>query len=155
MQYFSLNNNAKAVGFEKAVRSGLAPDRGLYYPQEINPLTDSFWDNFLSMDYNEIALAAIEQFVGNEIPKNELNKIVKDTLTFPFTVVELNENLATLELFHGPTMAFKDVGGRFMARCLGYFNRTSTEKITVLVATSGDTGGAVASGFLGIRKLKL
>ena len=150
MQYFSLNNNAKAVGFEKAVRSGLAPDRGLYYPQKINPLTDSFWDNFLSMDYNEIALAAIEQFVGDEIPKNELNKIVKDTLTFPFTVVELNENLATLELFHGPTMAFKDVGGRFMARCLGYFNRTSTEKITVLVATSGDTGGAVASGFLGV-----
>ena len=150
MQYFSLNNNAKAVGFEKAVRSGLAPDRGLYYPQQINPLTDSFWNNFLSMDYNEIALAAIEQFVGDEIPKNELNKIVKDTLTFPFTVVELNENIATLELFHGPTMAFKDVGGRFMARCLGYFNRTSTEKITVLVATSGDTGGAVASGFFGV-----
>ena len=150
MQYLSLNNNAKAVGFEKAVRSGLAPDRGLYYPQQINHLKDSFWDNFLSMSHNEIALAAIEQFVGDEIPKNELNKIVKDTLTFPFTVVELNENLATLELFHGPTMAFKDVGGRFMARCLGYFNRTSTEKITVLVATSGDTGGAVASGFLGV-----
>ena len=155
MQYFSLNNNAKAVGFEKAVRSGLAPDRGLYYPQQINPLKDSFWDNFLSMDYNEIALAAIEQFVGDEIPKNELKKIVKDTLTFPFTVVELNENLATLELFHGPTMAFKDVGGRFMARCLGYFNRTSSEKVTVLVATSGDTGSAVASGFLGVTGVEV
>ena len=150
MQYFSLNNNAKAVGFEKAVRSGLAPDRGLYYPQQINALTDSFWDNFLSMNHHEIALAAIEQFVGDEIPKKELQKIVEDTLTFPFPVVELNQNLATLELFHGPTMAFKDVGGRFMARCLGYFNKTTTEKVTVLVATSGDTGGAVASGFLGV-----
>ena len=150
MQYFSLNNNSKTVGFEKAVRSGLAPDRGLYYPQQINPLTDSFWNNFLSMNHHEIALAAIEQFVGDEIPKKELQKIVENTLTFPFPVVELNQNISTLELFHGPTMAFKDVGGRFMARCLGYFNQTTTEKVTVLVATSGDTGGAVASGFLGV-----
>ena len=150
MQYFSLNNNSKAVGFENAVRSGLAPDRGLYYPQQINPLTDSFWNNFLSMNHHEIALAAIEQFVGDEIPKKELQKIVENTLTFPFPVVELNQNISTLELFHGPTMAFKDVGGRFMARCLGYFNQTTTEKVTVLVATSGDTGGAVASGFLGV-----
>jgi threonine synthase len=102
------------------------------------------------MSHHEIALAAIEQFVGDEIPKKELQKIVEDTLTFAFPVVELNQNLATLELFHGPTMAFKDVGGRFMARCLGYFNRSSTEKVTVLVVTSGDTGGAVASGFLGV-----
>ena len=150
MQYFSLNNNSKEVGFEKAVRLGLAPDRGLYYPKQINPLTDSFWDNFLSMNHHEIAIAVIEPFVGNEIPKKELKIIVEDTLTFPFPVVELNQNLATLELFHGPTMAFKDVGGRFMARCLGYFNRTTTEKVTVLVATSGDTGGAVASGFLSV-----
>ena len=150
MQYFSLNKNSKAVGFENAVRSGLAPDRGLYYPQQINPLTDSFWNNFLSMNHHEIALAAIEQFVGDEIPKKELQKIVENTLTFPFPVVELNQNISTLELFHGPTMAFKDVGGRFMARCLGYFNQTTTEKVTVLVATSGDTGGAVASGFLGV-----
>ena len=150
MQYFSLNNNSKAVGFEKAVRSGLAPDRGLYYPQQINPLTDSFWNNFLSMNHHEIALAAIEQFVGDEIPKKELQKIVENTLTFPFPVVELNQNISTLELFHGPTMAFKDVGGRFMARCLGYFNQTTSENVTVLVATSGDTGGAVASGFLGV-----
>jgi threonine synthase len=150
MQYFSLNNNTKTVGFEKALRSGIAPDRGLYYPQQINPLTDSFWDNFLSMNHHQIALATIEQFVGDDIPKQELQKIIKDTLTFPFPVVELNQNLATLELFHGPTMAFKDVGGRFMARCLGYFNQKATEKVTVLVATSGDTGGAVASGFLGV-----
>ena len=155
MQYFSLNNNSKAVGFEKAVRSGLAPDRGLYYPQQINPLTDSFWNNFLSMNHHEIALAAIEQFVGDEIPKKELQKIVENTLTFPFPVVELNQNISTLELFHGPTMAFKDVGGRFMARCLGYFNQTTTEKVTVLVATSGDTGGAVASGFLGVTGVEV
>ncbi len=150
MQYFSLNNNTKEVGFEKAVRSGLAPDRGLYYPRQINKLTDSFWDNFLSMNEHEIAFNCIAQFVGNEIPEKELQKIVEDTLTFPFPIVELNKNLATLELFHGPTMAFKDVGGRFMARCMGYFNSTTTEKVTVLVATSGDTGGAVASGFLGV-----
>ena len=155
MQYFSLNNNSKAVGFEKAVRSGLAPDRGLYYPQQINPLKDSFWDNFLSMNHHEIALAAIEQFVGDEIPKKELQKIVENTLTFPFPVVELSQNISTLELFHGPTMAFKDVGGRFMARCLGYFNQTTTEKVTVLVATSGDTGGAVASGFLGVTGVEV
>ena len=155
MQYFSLNNNSKAVGFEKAVRSGLAPDRGLYYPQQINPLTDSFWNNFLSMNHHEIALAAIEQFVGDEIPKKELQKIVENTLTFPFPVVELSQNISTLELFHGPTMAFKDVGGRFMARCLGYFNQTTTEKVTVLVATSGDTGGAVASGFLGVTGVEV
>ena len=150
MQYFSLNNNAKAVGFEKAVRLGLAPDRGLYFPQQIVPLSDSFWDNFLQMSHHEIALHVIEQFVGDEIPKNELQKIVEDTLCFDFPIVELSQNLAALELFHGPTMAFKDVGGRFMARCLSYFNQNSDEKVTVLVATSGDTGGAVASGFMGI-----
>ena len=150
MQYFSLNNNAKAVGFEKAVRFGLAPDRGLYFPQQIDALSDSFWDNFLQMSHHEIALHAIEQFVGGEIPNDELQKIVEDTLCFDFPIVELSQNLATLELFHGPTMAFKDVGGRFMARCLGYFNQNSDEKVTVLVATSGDTGGAVASGFLGV-----
>ncbi|MEC7617138.1 MAG: threonine synthase, partial [Bacteroidota bacterium] len=150
MQYFSLNNNAKAVGFEKAVRFGLAPDRGLYFPQQIDPLSDSFWDNFLQMSHHEIALHVIEQFVGDEIPKDELQKIVEDTLCFDFPIVELSQNLAALELFHGPTMAFKDVGGRFLARCLGYFNQNSDEKVTVLVATSGDTGGAVASGFMGI-----
>ena len=149
MQYFSLNNNTKPVGFEKAVRNGLAPDRGLYFPQQIDQLKDSFWDNFLHMDPHEIALQVIEQFVGGEIEKRDLQKIIEDTLSFDFPVVELQENLATLELFHGPTMAFKDVGGRFMARCLGYFNQNSDEKVTVLVATSGDTGGAVASGFLG------
>ena len=121
MQYFSLNNNAKAVGFEKAVRSGLAPDRGLYYPQQINQLTDSFWDNFQSMNHNEIALTAIEQFVGDEIPKQELQKIVEDTLTFPFPVVELNQNLATLELFHGPTMAFQRCWWTFYGALFGIF----------------------------------
>ena len=100
MQYFSLNNNAKAVGFEKAVRFGLAPDRGLYFPQQIDALSDSFWDNFLQMSHHEIALHAIEQFVGGEIPKDELQKIVEDTLCFDFPVVELSQNLATLELFH-------------------------------------------------------
>ena len=120
-----------------------------------NKSTDSvtrFWDNFLQMSHYEIALHVIEQFVGGEIPKDELQKIVEDTLCFNFPVVELSQNIATLELFHGPTMAFKDVGGRFMARCLGYFNQNSDEKVTVLVATSGDTGGAVASGVYGCSR---
>jgi threonine synthase len=155
MNYFSLNNNATAVGFEKAVRLGLAPDRGLYFPQQITPLPDTFWDKFLDMSRHEIAFKVIKQFVGDEIPQDNLMEIIEQTLTFDFPIVELDKDIATLELFHGPTMAFKDVGGRFMARCLGYFNRSSTEKVTVLVATSGDTGGAVASGFLGVEGVEV
>jgi threonine synthase len=155
MNYFSLNNNATAVGFEKAVRLGLAPDRGLYFPQQITPLPDAFWDKFLGMSRHEIAFKVIKQFVGDEIPQDNLMEIIEQTLTFDFPIVELDKDIATLELFHGPTMAFKDVGGRFMARCLGYFNRSSTEKVTVLVATSGDTGGAVASGFLGVEGVEV
>jgi threonine synthase len=155
MNYFSLNNNATAVGFEKAVRLGLAPDRGLYFPQQVTPLPDAFWDKFLGMSRHEIAFKVIKQFVGDEIPQDNLMEIIEQTLTFDFPIVELDKDIATLELFHGPTMAFKDVGGRFMARCLGYFNRSSTEKVTVLVATSGDTGGAVASGFLGVEGVEV
>lgn len=150
MKFFSLNNNTPPVNFEKAVRLGLAPDRGLFFPENIEPLPDSFWDGFLKMSKEEIAFKVISQFVGDEIPEAELKQIVAETLCFDFPLVNLNDNVATLELFHGPTMAFKDVGGRFMARCLGYFNKSNKEKVTVLVATSGDTGGAVASGFVGI-----
>lgn len=150
MKFFSLNNNTPPVNFEKAVRLGLAPDRGLFFPENIEPLPDSFWDGFLKMSKEEIAFEVISQFVGDEIPEADLKQIVADTLCFDFPLVHLNDNVATLELFHGPTMAFKDVGGRFMARCLGYFNKSNKEKVTVLVATSGDTGGAVASGFVGI-----
>ncbi|MBG6129691.1 threonine synthase [Aquimarina sp. EL_43] len=151
MQYYSLNNNAPKVSFSEAVIKGLAPDRGLYFPENITPLPSSFFENIEHLDNIEIAYQAIQQFVGDEIPEPELRDILADVLSFDFPVVEVENNIGTLELFHGPTMAFKDVGARFMARCLGYFNRNNENQVTVLVATSGDTGGAVANGFLGVK----
>ncbi len=151
MQYYSLNNNAHKVTFSEAVIKGLAPDRGLYFPESITPLPKSFFENIETLDNVEIAYQAIQQFVGNEIPETELRDILADVLSFDFPVIEIEDNIATLELFHGPTMAFKDVGARFMARCLGYFNKNNENQVTVLVATSGDTGGAVANGFLGVK----
>ncbi len=151
MHYYSLNNNAPKVTFSEAVIKGLAPDRGLYFPENITPLPQSFFDNIEELDNTEIAYQTIQQFVGDEIPETELRNILKDVLNFDFPVVEIEDNIGTLELFHGPTMAFKDVGARFMARCLGYFNKTNDNHVTVLVATSGDTGGAVANGFLGVK----
>jgi threonine synthase len=151
MQYYSLNNNAAKVSFSEAVIKGLAPDRGLYFPESITPLPSSFFENIEHLDNIEIAYQAIQQFVGDEIPEPELRDILADVLSFDFPVVEVENNIGTLELFHGPTMAFKDVGARFMARCLGYFNRNNKNQVTVLVATSGDTGGAVANGFLGVK----
>lgn len=155
MKFFSLNNNTPPVNFEKAVRMGLAPDRGLFFPETIKPLPDTFWDGFLQMSKEDIAFAVISQFIGDEIPELDLKQIIKETLCFDFPLVHLNDNVSTLELFQGPTMAFKDVGGRFMARCLGHFNKNNDEKVTVLVATSGDTGGAVASGFDGIPGIEV
>ena len=151
MNYYSLNKQAPNTSFKDAVIRGLAPDKGLYFPEQITPLPKSFWDNFDNFSYSEMAFEAIKQFVSPEIPETILKEIVSDTLSFDFPVVNLNENISTLELFHGPTMAFKDVGARFMARCLGYFNKGNTNEVTVLVATSGDTGGAVANGFLGVK----
>ncbi len=151
MQYYSLNKNAPNVSFSEAVIKGLAPDRGLYFPETITPLPASFFENIEKLDHIEIAYQAIQQFVGDEIPENELRDILADVLSFDFPVVEVTDNIGTLELFNGPTMAFKDVGARFMARCLEYFNKNNDNHVTVLVATSGDTGGAVANGFLGIK----
>ncbi|WP_295986605.1 threonine synthase [uncultured Algibacter sp.] len=151
MNYYSLNHKAPNTSFKNAVIKGLAPDKGLYFPQSITPLPKSFWDTIDHLSYSEIAFEAIKQFVSPEIPEDILKTIVEETLSFDFPVVKLNDNISTLELFHGPTMAFKDVGARFMARCLGYFNKNNTNEVTVLVATSGDTGGAVANGFLGVK----
>lgn len=152
MKYFSLNHNAKDVGFLEAVQRGLAPDRGLYFPETIPTLESDFIKNLDQYSDHEIAFQAIQSFVGNDIPKADLKKIVKDTLNFDFPIVNITENIATLELFQGPTLAFKDVGARFMARCLSYANQFEKEKkITVLVATSGDTGGAVADGFYKVK----
>ncbi len=151
MNYYSLNKKSPNVSFQEAVVNGLAPDRGLYFPENITPLPKDFIDNIGNYSNEEIAYEAIKQFVGDEIPTEILKKIISETLSFDFPVVEIEENVSTLELFHGPTMAFKDVGARFMARCLGYFNRNNDNEVTVLVATSGDTGGAVADGFLGVK----
>ncbi len=151
MLYYSLNRKAPESTFQNAVIRGLAPDKGLYFPENIRPLQESFFKNIDQYSNNDIAFQAIKPFVGNDIPENALKDIIADTLSFDFPIVKLNEHISTLELFHGPTMAFKDVGARFMARCLGYFNQDNSKEITILVATSGDTGGAVANGFLGVQ----
>lgn len=155
MNYYSLNNKNLKVSFQEAVIQGLAPDRGLYFPEQLTELPNDFFDNIENLSNETIAFEAIKQFVGDEIPENELKKIITATLCFDFPLVEIEENVFSLELFHGPTMAFKDVGARFMSRCLAYFNRNIEQKNTVLVATSGDTGGAVASGFLGVKGVEV
>lgn len=153
MQFYSLNHKAPQAGLEEAITRGIAPDKGLYFPEKITPLPQSFFDNIAQLDNNEIAFQAIKQFVEGSIPDDKLKEIIADVLSFDFPLMEIEENMAALELFHGPTMAFKDVGARFMARCLGYFasKKETQEPITVLVATSGDTGGAVARGFLNVE----
>jgi len=151
MNYYSLNKNAPKASFKNAVIKGLAPDRGLYFPESIAPLPKSFFEHIENHSDEDIAFEVIKQFVIPDIPEDILSQIVEETLSFDFPVVELNDHISTLELFHGPTMAFKDVGARFMARCLGYFNTNNDNEVTVLVATSGDTGSAVANGFLGVK----
>jgi len=151
MNYYSLNKNAPKTSFKNAVIKGLAPDRGLYFPKNISQLPKSFFEHIENHSNEDIAFEVIKQFVIPDIPEDILRQIVEETLSFDFPVVELNEHISTLELFHGPTMAFKDVGARFMARCLGYFNTNNDNEVTVLVATSGDTGSAVANGFLGVK----
>ena len=155
MRYYSLNNSSPLTSFKKAVQNGIAPDRGLYFPEEIIPISEDFITNIRDYSNEEIAYEVIKQFIGDEIPANILKEIIKKTISFDFPVVNLDKNIGSLELFHGPTMAFKDVGARFMSQCLEYFNRGKTEDITVLVATSGDTGGAVANGFLNAKGVQV
>ena len=155
MRYYSLNNSSPLTSFKKAVQNGIAPDRGLYFPEEIIPISEDFINNIRDYSNEEIAYEVIKQFIGDEIPANILKEIIKKTISFDFPVVNLEENIGSLELFHGPTMAFKDVGARFMSQCLEYFNQGKTEDITVLVATSGDTGGAVANGFLNAKGVQV
>ena len=155
MNYYSLNKKAPNTDFKTAVVKGLAPDRGLYFPESITALPKSFFENIDRMSNADIAYEAIRQFVQPEIPETVLREIIDETLNFDFPVVQITDSISTLELFHGPTMAFKDVGARFMARCLGYFNKYNEQEVTVLVATSGDTGGAVANGFLGVKGVKV
>ena len=157
MNYYSLNKKSSNVSFKEALIKGLAPDKGLYFPEKINKLSESFIANINNYSNEEIAYECIHQFIGSEIPESDLRKIITDVLSFDFPLTKLNDQISFLELFHGPTMAFKDVGARFMARCLAYFLKNQDEKksVTVLVATSGDTGGAVASGFYKVKGIKV
>ncbi len=149
MKYYSTNRKADAVSFKEATIRGQAPDKGLYFPEKINPVDPSLIAGIENFSNEEIAYRVIRPYVGDEIPEDELFRIVSETVNFPFPLVKVNENIFSLELFHGPTLAFKDVGARFMSRCLGYFVE-SGQPVTVLVATSGDTGGAVANGFFDV-----
>ena len=152
MKYYSLNHNAPKVSFQEAVIQGLAPDKGLYFPETITPISIDFFQTIENYSNEEIAFQVMQQFVGEEIPIENLKEIIAETLCFDFPTVKVEESIYALELYHGPTMAFKDVGARFMSRCLAFFNKdNSNSKNTVLVATSGDTGGAVASGFLDVE----
>ena len=151
MKYYSTNLQAADASLEEAVVKGLASDKGLFMPYEIKPLSASFYDEIDRLSFQEIACRVADAFFGDDIPADTLDQIVCDTLSFDVPAVKVKENIYSLELFHGPTLAFKDVGARFMARLLGYFIRKEGKKqVNVLVATSGDTGSAVANGFLGV-----
>ena len=152
MKYYSTNKQASDATLEEAVVRGLAGDKGLYMPREIKPLPASFYEEIENMTFQEIAYRVADAFFGEDVPADTLKHIVYDTLSFDVPAVKVKDNIYSLELFHGPTLAFKDVGGRFMARLLGYFIRKEGKsQVNVLVATSGDTGSAVANGFLGVE----
>lgn len=155
MKYYSTNKQAPIANLSKAVVKGLAEDRGLYMPERINKLPKKFFDNIEKLSFQEIAYHVADAFFGEDVEAEALKKIVYDTLAFDCPVVKVSGNIYSLELFHGPTLAFKDVGARFMARMLQYIASRETadnsKTVNVLVATSGDTGSAVANGFLGVE----
>ena len=152
MRYYSTNGKAPLATLEKAVVKGLAEDRGLYMPERIKPLPQEFFDNIQDMSLQEIAYQVADSFFGEDVDAESLRRIVYDTLSFDIPLVKVEEPIYSLELFHGPTLAFKDVGARFMARLLQYFlQKEGKGLVNVLVATSGDTGSAVANGFLGVE----
>ncbi len=155
MQYYSLNNQSPVVSFSKATIQGQAPDKGLYFPSSIPQLPAGFVDSLKNLSKEEIGFTVMKPFIGGEISDIILQQIVAETINFDFPLIKINDQISSLELFHGPTLAFKDVGARFMSRCLGYFSRNNNAKVTVLVATSGDTGGAVANGFLGVEGVEV
>lgn len=151
MKYYSTNQQAPIATLEKAVVKGLAEDKGLYMPEHIKPLPKEFFDNIANLSFQEIAYTVADAFFGEDVPAEDLKRIVYDTLSFDVPAVKVTDSIYSLELFHGPTLAFKDVGARFMARLLQYFlKKEGKGEVNVLVATSGDTGSAVANGFLGV-----
>jgi threonine synthase len=155
MKYFSTNRKAAHVAFREAVLNGQPPDKGLYFPEKIPTLAAEFWKDFPSKSKEQIAFEVIRPFLGAEIPDETLFQICAETVNFDFPLVKITGSIFTLELFHGATLAFKDVGARFMSRCLQYFSREASEKTIVIVATSGDTGGAVANGFYEVEGVEV
>ncbi len=157
MKYYSTNGKVKNVSLEEAVVKGLASDKGLFMPDVIKKLPQSFFDEISELSFQEIAYKVADAFFGEDVDAESLKKIVYDTLSFDVPLVKVEENIYSLELFHGPTLAFKDVGARFMSRLLGYFIRKENKGglVNVLVATSGDTGSAVANGFLGVEGIRV
>ncbi len=151
MKYYSTNNKSTQATLQEAVVKGLASDRGLYMPELIKSLPNSFFEEMKDLSFQEVAYVVADAFFGEDVEAEDLKKIVYETLNFDVPLVHVNDNIYSLELFHGPTLAFKDVGARFMSRLLGYFIKKEGQKdVNVLVATSGDTGSAVANGFLGV-----
>ena len=155
MKFYSTNRLSPEVDLRTAVTKGLAPDRGLYMPETIYPLDPSFFAQMETLTFQEMAFRVAEKFFGEDIPAEKLEEIVNETLSFGTPLIEIEPDIYSLELFHGPTLAFKDVGARFMARMLSYFLSEEKETVHVLVATSGDTGSAVANGFLGIEGIRV
>lgn len=155
MNYYSTNKQAPVADFKEAAIKGQAPDKGLYFPERIPPVDPEMIRNLGEYTNEEIAFRVIRPYVGASIDEEHLFQIVSETVNFPIPLVPVTDQISSLELFHGPTLAFKDIGARFMSRCLGYFTRDRKEKITVLVATSGDTGGAVANGFFNVEGVEV
>lgn len=155
MRFYSTNNPSLLTSLREAVLQGLAPDNGLYMPEEVPALPGKFFEGIHEMRFQQIAIAVAETFTGDEVPSAALEKIIDHTLQFDAPLVSLSDNISALELFHGPTMAFKDFGARFMSQLLGYFSTRIKRDIVILVATSGDTGSAVANGFLGVEGIRV
>ena len=155
MKFYSTNKKSPAVDFREATIRGQAPDRGLYFPEQVPLLPQTFISQLKNMSKEDIAFNVIKPYVAESIPDEVLNGIVSETVNFEFPLRKVTDSMYSLELFYGPTMAFKDVGARFMSRCLGYFSRDRKEKVYVLVATSGDTGSAVANGFYGVEGVEV
>ncbi|MBS4044123.1 MAG: threonine synthase [Chitinophagaceae bacterium] len=155
MKYYSLNNKSIVVDFKTATINGQAPDKGLYFPERIPQLNKQWFVDIENKSNEQIAFDVIQPYIGNCIPDNLLFEIVSETVNFPIPLQPITSSISSLELFHGPTLAFKDVGARFMSRCLGYFSKEKEQELLILVATSGDTGAAVANGFYNVPGVKV
>lgn len=155
MNYYSTNNINHKVSLREAVLKGLAPDNGLYMPEIIPAFSKEFFDSLPEKSFQQIAFEVAQAFLQDDVPADELKRMIDHTITFDAPLVEVEKNVFALELFHGPTLAFKDFGARFMSQLLGYFAKEEKREIVILVATSGDTGSAVANGFLGVPGIKV